>query len=173
MEQLTNRTETVRAYKNLEKLGEGVDLSYEEFLKEYDKTDREKFLRAAMGDEDLMSAAKDLAKSGRSQINIGQDTLAREQAKQQADVLGPSAESDIRARLKKQDSIKWRGGETAKKIADAEGIPYSEGQKIHQDAMVRMELDKEIRRVLHGQGTVTYKKGKGWFLDGKLVREDI
>jgi len=117
------------AYKNLEKLGEGVDLSYEEFLKEYDKTDREKFLRAAMGDEDLMSAAKDLAKSGATRISLGEKL---EEVKEKGKLAGQVYFSDPKW---PDDLTKHMSSKPVRqKIADA---PDAEGEaKARKDARI-------------------------------------
>lgn len=61
------------AYVNIaKKLGDKDILSYEDFVNTFDKTEREKFLRAAMEDPKLMEAAKDLAQSGATRISVGE-----------------------------------------------------------------------------------------------------
>lgn len=47
-------------------------LNFTDFINKFKQTDREKFLRAAMGDKNLMEAAKELAKSGATRITMGE-----------------------------------------------------------------------------------------------------
>lgn len=67
---LPDKQKQYAAYVNIAKqLGDADVLPFDKFINEFDKTDREKFLRAAMADPKLMTAAEELAKAGRTYID--------------------------------------------------------------------------------------------------------
>jgi len=142
------------------------------FFAMLEPTEKEQFLRAAIEDPALMEAEIKLREAGASSVNIGADTLAREQSKQQAWVLGPKAVPEIKVKLEK-DKRSWRSTIEANKLSKLRGISVNDARSQIQQAKVRAALDRAIRAVFSRQGTVTYRKGEGWFLDGKLIREDI
>lgn len=171
---LPTTTKEYAAYRQMaEVLGDDDPiLSQREFENEFSQTERGKFLRDALKNPEIMAGAKELATAGASQVNVGQDTLAREQSKQQAYVTGPKMYSETKAKLMK-DKKGWRATARARVIANQRDIPLDEARLVIQRAMIRADMDAQIRAAFLKFGKVTYVKGKGWYLDGTLIREDL
>ena len=134
-----------------------------------DLTEKEKFLRSAMEDPELMGAAKDLATASATNINIGERTLERKSAESQAYLQGPKVVADIESQVDK-NSRKYYTGEDAQRVAKQQNVPYAKAKSILRQAAVRQKMDAQLRQQF-GDG-VEYRVDEGWFLDGKLIRRD-
>lgn len=134
-----------------------------------DPTEKEKFLRSAMEDPELMGAAKDLATASATNINIGERTLERKSAESQAYLQGPKVVADIESQVDK-NSRKYYTGEDAQRVAKQQNVPYAKAKSILRQAAVRQKMDAQLRQQF-GDG-VEYRVDEGWFLDGKLIRRD-
>lgn len=145
------------------------DLTREAFLT-LKPTEREQFMRATMEDPKLMEATKELSIAGRTVIDIGGDTLKREQAKHQAGILSPNFFQKTADTLKK-DGRSWRSTDAAEKLSKSKDIPFDAARDHIQQAKVRESMDKQIRQVFGKVGKVT-RKSDGWYLDNKLIVRD-
>jgi len=137
-----------------------------------DPTEQTKSLYQLSKRPELKELKIELSEAARNQINIGADTMTREKTKQQAYVTGPEALPDIITTLQK-DTRAWRATEQANLVAKERKITIDKARSLLQKAMIRKALDEKIRAAYMNMGEVTFIRGKGWFLDGKLIREDI
>jgi hypothetical protein len=150
-------------------LGDADIMSKEDFVNTFEITEKEQFLRAAMGDEDLMAAEIKLRTAGATQINVGERAFDTARARQQAFVMGPDFESNIEQDLRK-DGRAWRATSESEKLSKSRGISFEEARGFIQKKKVLQEMDKQIRAAFTGK--TVERRIDGWYIDGKLIRRN-
>jgi len=115
----------------------------------------------------------EMAKAGGTHISIGEKAetaRALGEVKQELDVTDPKLVTDVEKKYPLTD-IGFNYAEQVDRLIKNYKLSPEQASKEVQKALVRQDLDMQIKQV-HRDKTVKYEKGKGWFVDGKLVRRD-
>jgi hypothetical protein len=87
-----------------------------------------------------------------------------------ASVTDPGLVADIEKTLPSED-VYFEHRDRVNSLTEKYGISVENASDIVRKALVRQELDNRIKQAYRGN-EVTYEKGKGWFVNGRLVRKD-
>ena len=152
-------------------LGDEDIMSKQEWLAT-DPTEREKFIRAALKDPKIMAAAKDLARSGATILDLG-TYRARAKIKGEeaaiADVLSPDFHQNVMEDLSK-DKRKWRATTEAEEMSKGGDISFEDARTRIQRGKVIDEMGRRIRAAFVGKEVTA--RSDGWYVDGELVQRN-
>ena len=151
------------------KLGD-VDIMSKAEFDQLEPTDREKFLRAAMEDPNLMDAAKSLATAGATRIgDFRERAEVGAEVKRQSIVKSPNFVQDVKENLMK-DKRSWRSTDQVEELSKSQNITFEQARDRIQKTKVLKEMDSQIRSAYPGQ--TVERRIDGWYVNGELVRRN-
>jgi len=134
-------------------------------------TEKERFLRRAMEDPALMSAAERLAKAESTTINLSpyERTRQTQKAMTEADVESPDFVSNV-IKDAQSDTLTWMRPPAMAAIKEAyPELSDTKARELAQRQLVLEKMDSGIRQVFREEEGYTVRRAKdGWRVNGKL-----